>query len=91
MGFKSPVRGEAGGHSKFGCQSLSKGVFGEEGTARTGLGAGGRGVSREHHRVTAGNHPASYGPGEVSIREPAAPLALTTQAREQNEQREGKA
>lgn len=44
MGFKSPVLG--GGHGKFGCQSLSKGVFGEEGTAKTGLEAGERGASR---------------------------------------------
>lgn len=72
-----------------------RGWVGEEGAAGTGLGAGGRGARREHRRVTAGKDPASRDPGEGSIREPAAPLALklerrTNQGRERHETREGR-
>lgn len=89
VGFKSPVLG--GGHRRSGCRPLSKTGFGEEGTARTRLGDGGRGVSREHRRATADKDPASHVPGEVNIREPAAPFALRTQAGEQNQPKEEKA
>lgn len=88
VGFKSPVLG--GGHCKSGCRPLSESSFGEEGTARTELGDGGRGVSREHHRGTADKDPASHLPGDVSTGEPAAPFALTTQAGEQNQPKEEK-
>lgn len=71
-----------------------RGWFGEEGTAGTRLGAGATGVRREHRRVTAGKDPASHGPGEGSIREPAAQLALklerrSNQGRERHETKEG--
>lgn len=71
--------------------ALSKRGFGEEGTARTGLGDGERGVSRERHQGTTDKDPASHIPQKVSIREPAAPFALTTQAGEQNQPKEEQA
>jgi len=79
-----------GGHSKFGCRSLSKCVFGEKAPARTRLRAGGRGLSREHCQVTASKGPTSHGPGEVSVRDPAALLALATEAESRTSQGRGR-